>query len=384
MVTNKTYQYKKSFFLFLGLTLAALLLTLAFNRLIDPKAYFTGPSIEGLNLYKPNIDHERAILYTKPKVIILGSSRADLGLDPLDPSWNHASVFNLGVGGANIFDSYHYLEHTNRQSKVETVYLMVDFFMFNSSRKPYAKQEYDFLDSIQLNEPFLNSKIISSLISFQTLKDSFATLGNQNSSSSVKINYGGRFDDPSPPTYAKLRSTESAFFNVHYKNFLYQDMLEGFKKIVEYSYLHNIELVIGISPMHSRLLEVIAASDLWEEFEDWKKQLTEILDFQSKSHLKPNFLLFDFADYNKFSMEEAPSKNNYRQMRWFQDSSHYNYQLGSFIIQKLSYKNSETIEFGNIININNIDEHLRDIRLRQDFWRKEYPWHENDVQSFQR
>ena len=159
MTMNKTNPHKKSFILFLGLTLSALLFTLAFNRLMDPQSYFSGPKIEGLNLYKPEIASERAILHSKPKVIILGSSRAEVGLDPLDPSWNHSSVFNLASGGANIFDSYHYLKHANQHSKIESVYLMVDFFMFNDSRKPYLKEDYGFLDSMQLNEPFLNSKM---------------------------------------------------------------------------------------------------------------------------------------------------------------------------------------------------------------------------------
>jgi hypothetical protein len=380
---NKTNPHKKSFILFLGLTLLALLFILAFNRLIDPQSYFSSPKIEGLNLYKPEIHSERAILHSKPKVIILGSSRAEVGLDPLDPSWNQSSVFNLASGGTNIFDSYHYLKHANQHSKVETVYLMVDFFMFNDSRKPYFEQDYDFLDSIQLNEPFFNSKTISSLISFQTLKDSFITLSNQNPASSAQTKYGGRFDI-TPSTYSKLKSVEGSFFKVHYRNFSHQNMLQGFEKIVDFAYLNNIELVIGISPMHSRLLEVVVVSDIWDEFEDWKKRLSKILDSQSKQHLKPNFLLFDFADYNKFSTEEAPSKKNHREMRWFIESSHYNYKLGSLVIQRMSNKNIETTEFGNIIDVNNIDAHLRNVRLRQKSWGKEYQWHKNDVQSIQR
>jgi hypothetical protein len=130
----------------------------------------------------------------------------------------------------------------------------------------------------------------------------------------------------------------------------------GFEKIVDFAYLNNIELVIGISPMHSRLLEVISVSDLWDEFEDWKKRLSKILDSQSKQHLKPNFLLFDFADYNKFTTEEAPSRKNHREMKWFIESSHFNYKLGSLVIQRMSNKSIKTTEFGNIIDVNNIDK----------------------------
>ena len=108
---------------------------------------------------------------------------------------------------------------------------------------------------------------------------------------------------------------------MHYRNFSQQNktIYQGFEKIVDFAYLNNIELVIGISPMHSRLLEVISVSDLWDEFEDWKKRLSKILDSQSKQHLKPHFLLFDFADYNKFTTEEAPSRKNHREMKWSLD-----------------------------------------------------------------
>lgn len=378
---NNINPHKKSFYLFLGITTLILIFTFIFNRFIDPKSYFSGPRIQGVNFYKPQVDSERAILYTKPDVIILGSSRAELGIDPIDDAWSQDNIFNLAFGGANIYDSLHYLEYAHKIHKVKKVILMTDFFMFNSSRKPYSEESYKFLNTIKLNESLFNRKIVSNLISLQTLQDSFATIANQKLPHNLQINNGGRFDDPSPPSYAKLKSTESAFFKVHYRNFYKDSMLSGFDELVAFAHKNNIELVIGISPMHARLLEVISVSGLWDEFEEWKNRMTEILEFQSQQNLQDQFLLFDFANHNIFTTEEAPTINNYLEMKWFQDSSHYNYALGSLIIQRMSNKEISETTFGEIISNDNIDEHLSEMRSKRDIWQRENQWHRDDVRS---
>lgn len=376
--------YKKSFYSLLFLVTIFLCSIFAFNRAVDPKAYFTGPRIEGLNVNKMYASRERTILSAKPEVIILGSSRAQVGINALDKAWNKRNVFNLGAGGESIYDNLVFLKYAHQQNPINEVFLMVDLFMFSEARKPYIASEYNFLDSVQQNESLFKSNIVSSLLSFTTLNQSFLTLQNQSLTTDV-MNHGAILNHVSvPPGHSKIKSTESAYYKVHFRNFSYRSMLPAFEEILDFVEQHNIILTIGISPIHARLLEVIYISDLWDDFESWKKELTTILDAHNKKNKQSSIILIDFSGYNQFTTEEAPLPNNFRQMQWYEESSHYNHKLGSLIIKRMIDPSNKVADFGKLINVDNINNHLSEIRLHRELWKKEYPLHLKDVHSLKR
>ena len=75
----------------------------AFNALVDPFGMLDTKRIRGFNEMKPElVSHARMvkafrIRLLQPHGIILGSSRADIGLDPEHPGWDKEShpVYNL-------------------------------------------------------------------------------------------------------------------------------------------------------------------------------------------------------------------------------------------------------------------------------------------------
>lgn len=376
--------YKKSFFSLLFLVTIFLCSVLAFNRVVDPKAYFSGPRIDGFNANKMYASRERTILSAKPEVIILGSSRAQVGINSLDAAWKNKNVFNLGAGGESIYDNLVFLKYAHQKNPVNEVFLMVDLFMFSQARKPYIPSDYHYLDSVSLNESLLRTNILSSLLNLTTLKQSFLTLQSQSLTTDV-MNHGTLLNHvSSSPSHHKLKSTESSYYKVHFRDFSYHSMLPAFKEILDFADQHNIALTIGISPIHARLLEVIYISGLWDDFEGWKKELTIILDAHKKKNKQSDILLFDFSGYNEFTTEESPLPNNYRKMQWYEESAHYNHKLGTLIIKRMIDRNNKSANFGKSININNIDNHLSKIRLQREAWKEKYPLHFKDVHSLKR
>jgi len=93
----------------LGITIGLMLLTAAFNRVVDPFWYFRDVEVVGFNAKKPSFrlserDVKPAILMREqPDAVILGSSYAEIGFDPLHPRLTDGGVaksFNFAFGGA--------------------------------------------------------------------------------------------------------------------------------------------------------------------------------------------------------------------------------------------------------------------------------------------
>jgi len=380
--------YNRTLLLTISLIALIFFANVFFNRLVDPYGYFLEPRIASFNSNKIYISRDRAVLSAQPEALILGSSRAYLGLNPKDKAWQGKKVFNLAAGGDSIFDSLHFLEYANQNTQIKEAFLLIDFFMFNATRKPYNEDEYDYLSLISLDENITDTNIFGSLFSFKTLIDSFNTVINQNKFSSDLMNYGLTSFAPDLPRHSKFRSTESAFYKVHYRNFITQtldkNMLDGFERIVSYADKNNIRLTIGISPMHARLLEVIDMAGLWDDFETWKKSITHIIKLQNENGLSSQFKLYDFATYNRFSIEESPLQTKHNDVTWFSDPSHYKRNLGTSVIDRMLGAPLENNQFGVDIDQGNIEEHLTTIRAERDVWRDQYPAHATEIQSMSR
>ena len=380
--------YNRTLLLTISLIALIFFANVVFNRLVDPYGYFLEPRIASFNSNKIYMSKDRAVLSAQPETLILGSSRAYLGLNPKDKAWQGKKVFNLAAGGHSIFDSLHFLEHANQNTQIKEIYLLIDFFMFNASRKPYNEDEYDYLSSMSLDENITDTNILGSLFSFKTLIDSFKTVINQNKFSSDYMNYGLDSLTHDLPRHSKFISTESAFYKVHYRNFITQtldkNMFDGFERIVSYADKNNIRLTIGISPMHARLLEVIDMAGLWDDFETWKKSITHIIKLQNENDLPNQFKLYDFATYNRFSIEESPLLNKHNDVTWFSDPSHYKRNLGTSVIERMLGAPLEKNQFGVEIDQSNIEEHLARIRAERDVWRDQYPSHATEIQSMRR
>ena len=158
---------------------------------------------------KPYIPTKRAkalaILKIRPKTIILGSSRTELGMDPNHSFWDFQPVFNAAFGGADIYDSFYYLKHANSTGELKKAVIMVDFFMFNAQRKRYVEEDYEFLELIEKQSELFKLKTLKYLMSLQTIGDSFKTLMNKDLTNKLNIYYG-LLKVPQNPSRSKQRA----------------------------------------------------------------------------------------------------------------------------------------------------------------------------------
>ena len=96
---------------FLGLVFGLYAVVGAFNFVVDPFGLFPGPEIEGFNAIKADVDkHVRMVKAyqvrkRRPAGVIVGSSRALLGVPTDHPAWPDGAkpVYNLSLYGGYLY-----------------------------------------------------------------------------------------------------------------------------------------------------------------------------------------------------------------------------------------------------------------------------------------
>lgn len=389
MYSFHTYLVKTTItFLFL------LLITAAFNAFIDPFYLFNSPKIEHVNQQKPVYHaHDRMIKANlirnwKPDVLVMGSSRAEIGLNPDSPDLLKTTTptFNLGISGANTYEILRYLQHAHQIKPLKQVVIGLDFFMFNN----YKPNEHDFNENRltpHLTGWYLD--LFQALLTYDGLEASSKTLIQQSKTPEAVYLPNGFRDDSS--SWSLIQRKEGhhratinnemhslseldgyVFFSITNEN-KSSNSLDSFKQILIFCQTNNIDLHLFISPEHARKLVLIHKLGLWLEFELWKRNLVTLI-----AENTPKFSLWDFSGFNSITTESFPPINDHQtQMRWYWESSHYKKEVGNIILSKMLSQNKDIqnypADFGIQINSTNIEHWLQQTQLKRNDYIKNNP-----------
>jgi hypothetical protein len=377
-------------------TAVALLTTVGLNILIDPYGLYQSPRIKGLNAVKTEVSsHQRLIKATgvetfKPGAIVLGTSRAMVGIDPYHPGWGAAPVYNLALPGCNVYEAFRYLQHTQAIQPLQQVVLMVDFFMFNAVAFPDTP---DFDESIftvdvegKLQARGVGAKI-NILFSLDILFASLRTVKNQ-ANDRLAIYLANGMEEPPHEAInidglrKQFLSNENGYFNTNYDQFSFKiiqrDNWQIYQQLLKLAHQQGIVLHIAISPFHARLSETIAAKGIWGLFEQWKQQLAALNESVAVAQDKPPFPLWDFSGYNHYTTETVPALGDRETtMQWYWESSHYKKELGDLVLDRIfGYDHPGRLisdDFGVLFTPESINAHLQQIREDRERWRVSFP-----------
>jgi hypothetical protein len=385
--------------------LLLLLSTALFNRIMNPYSVFDGPSINGVNIKKPafqshlRLAKSMEVSRIKPTAISLGTSRTERGIDPNHAGWSENITYNLGLSGATIYEAYRYMQHAHNTNPLDKVVLMLDLIMFDASRGKSVKG-FDEQRLLVSNDKFESkiyiNDILLSLFTLDAFIDSVEVLTGQDNAQKYLNN--GMHD----PLYEKnnyvvqhrksFNMMNEGYYSKYKKLTLKSDdvdTLKVYEDILNYASEKNIELFIGISPVHAQLLETMYVSGKWKMFERWKMDLVKINEKISIKYGKSPYQLVDFSGYNKYTTEKVPLKGDYTsEMQWYWESSHYKKELGDLVLcHFFKYKSLEcsiNINFGNLLSTLTIDDHLEKIRSNRKNWILEFPIDKNEINSLEK
>jgi hypothetical protein len=369
----------------------------AFNLLIDPFDIYDMPRIKGFNADKTQVaTHLRltkayAVRAIRPQGIVLGSSRAERGLDPDHPGWsgNVKPVYNLAFAAANIYEIMRYLQHAHCISPLKQIVIGLDFFTFNAN----TENKSDFLEERLCKEKeyehvsvIVHDKI-QTILSADAVKASISTIKGANRGEEAKLylsngqvywDYGKEKTKKIGCRNAFLES-DRIYLN-NYKFNLYDNSgrstLRYLAEIVRLARRDNIDLRLFISPDHARMLEAMKLAGLWPQYEEWKRALVALLEADASANVgKEPFLLWDFSGYNSITVEAVPEPSDLQSsMRFYWESSHYKKEAGDLILNRIFGKEMlKENDFGVVVSTRNIEQHLWSIRLKQKEYERTHP-----------
>lgn len=353
------------------------------NLVVDPFGIYRWVDIEGFNGNKYQATkHTRAIkpyLFRRirPRALILGSSRAEIGLDPEHPAWGEQMrpVFNFAVGGASIGEVRRLLEFACRHQPPGQVVLGLDLFMFNALRgageEPPPASGGDF------------SQLAETVFSITALRASLDTLRTQD-----PLRYPGYLPNGQITwSYylAKVHRhghheafvrTVRKYLAAHYfppphRIFTLtapaggSQPLEEFARILDLARRHAIDLRLFISPVHAWQLLTIEEAALWPVFEAWKRGLVEALTADRQAHPEvAAFPLWDFSGFNPVTTEALPAPGDTSTlMHYYWEPSHYRKETGDLVLARVLGGGPERPDqFGTRLETATIDGHLAEMR----------------------
>jgi len=357
-------------YLIVVLGLAAMLsgAVIGLNARIDPYGLAAGPDIGNVvaDTPRPGAFWRKALAVreARPRTIVLGTSRADFGINPRSSAFasEYAPVLNLSLGGLSIDQIRLMLIHANTVSPLRLAVIGLDLESFLD----VGRSDFDpaALEGNPESEP--QSLVRFRLgVSREALSASLAQLTGSDAAAGVRAPKA-QTNDPRawriPDSALKLWDGQHGLIWVaEFDNFYARVPLlfpqastasrwnsdlrraaamASFRELLRYARSHDIEVRMFISPVHARYFEWYRHVGWWPLFEAWKRALvdaTETVDAKATGAVaQPAIVLWDFGSFHSIATETVPPIGDHAShMRWYRDTSHYSPDVGDLVLARI-------------------------------------------------
>ncbi len=373
------------------LILTGLLGVALFNAVVDPLDIYRFVRLTGFNDMKPRLDKYSRMakpiwLKTRPyERLALGSSRTEIGI-PINPEgWGAYTGpgMNGAVSGARLTEVAEIFHHATLTSPIKTVVIGADFFMFNghtlgSYSSPQGLAQYNSEIKLLLNQAaytlFSFNITGSSLYTITRQRpkyDKYRASGQMNSdreaAKSQQSGYQNRFkrfaDSFMDIIWSPCKSNAYAYKRGRF------DSMEMFSGLLDRAVAHNIEVKLFIPPAHAQLMEALYAAGHWQRYEQWKRDMVEVIVRVKMNTSQANIELWDFSGYNVYTMEDFPIDGG--RMKWYIDSTHFSEAFGQLMVDRMYGQGGENI--GIRLTQESVEHGINRIRDEQQDYRRQHP-----------
>jgi len=343
-------SYLKTIF---GVTGFFVLTIAGVNFMANPLGMYNPPLIKGFNDVYPagavysRLEKSEAVKRLKPDVIITGSSRADIGLDPRPEYFPGMTAYDFGLPASSINEQRKTLELAEAVHPLKEVIITLDSFCFDG-RKLENKQ----FDPVRMSPEAVSSPVRSFYETYNTLVSldmMIASIKNmryirhldRNSYSepnghkivndiiyNISINGAGSLFEHPVVTGTTVDNLDASYSDVPgdttYKHL--QAMLDLARQ-------HNIKVILLISPTHFDDYKKTPQQAVEQE---WKKHIVEVVRSNGARYGEKPYPLWDFDYPNSLTTEPIPAAGDKKTpVKWFWDGGHYKTALGDIIFSKI-------------------------------------------------
>ncbi|MEN8257167.1 MAG: hypothetical protein ABFS09_04830, partial [Thermodesulfobacteriota bacterium] len=385
------------------LILTGLLGVALFNAVVDPLDIYRLVRIPGFNEIKPRLDKYSRLakpLWLKARPyerLALGSSRTEIGIPISEAGWGkHTGPgMNGAVSGARLTEVAEILHHATLVAPIKSVIIGADFFMFNghtlgSYSSPQALAQYNNDLEILLNQAAytlfsfnITGSSLYTLTRQRPKHDKYRASGQMNSeretAKSQKKGYQGRFkrfaDSFMDIIWSPCKSNAYTYKQGRF------DSMAILTELLERAVAHDIEIKLFVPPAHARLMEALSAAGHWQQYEQWKRDMVDVIAEVKRSHPGSAIELWDFSGYSAHTMEDFPVAGG--RMKWYIDSTHFSEAFGQLMVERMYGQGDHSI--GIRLTRQSVEDVISRIRQEQQNYRRLHPEVLEEMEkSFQR
>jgi hypothetical protein len=356
-------------------TALILLAVAAINLVVDPYGIFRLVDSPGFNSVKPAAPSRGPmakayqVLRVQPKTLILGNSRAELGLDPNHPAWPQAArpVYNAALPGTGTGTSLRYLQHVlaanagNPAAQPTLVLWGVDFMDFltdPTQPTPPRNAHVGDAESRRLMQASATDRLrqqvrdyAGSTLTLAAFMDSVQTLASQRNPYAVDLTPQG-FNPMHD--YLKITADEGYWAVFRQKDLMYDKTFARFPKgifdasgntskhwqdlqdIMRLCRQHGIELRLFTYPYQAHMLDTFAKTGHAPGLALWKRALAKTLADEAAASVQPAFALWDFSTLSAITAEAVPQQGDRKSsMRWYWEAGHFKSELGGVMLVQM-------------------------------------------------
>lgn len=353
------------------------------NAVVDPYRVFGLVDVAGFNAHKPRamergyLSKLAGVRRVLPQRVIVGNSRAEVGLDPASPAWGDALVtYNAAQPGTGPDTALAFLREAQAQGKLEQGIIGVDFVDFLVSASPSGAPSGQSIPMVAdprtraSGPPRLDLITrLSLLLSLDALRDSAWTVATQHIHSTPDLtplgfnpmrDYAAMARRDGYGAFFLQRDRENAASYLRAPKSIFEPGTQSspeWRAVDEMATLcRQLErgCAFVIYPYHAHILELYRLTGLSDLFDEWKAELTRRLAAAATatdtSGSRGKLALWDFSGYNWYSCENVPAVGDRSHVvRWYWEAGHFKRELGDIMIARMQGRGAP--DFGTQVSI---------------------------------
>jgi hypothetical protein len=317
---------------------------------VDPYGVWRdqGPRVPAFVMYQPRLFKPHDVARHRPETLLLGTSRVEQALDPLNPLLE-GRAYNLAVPGARPYELLRQLEHACAVAPVKRVLLEVAFFSFvndgNEHEAGFSEARLAVSPAGEARPPWRLADLADTAWSLESCAAAWQIRrGDFGPGTPLELIYLSGRNNPAfvlsvnpDGTPRSRRETFDAngqrFLAVAYPAWKGADAAGRWPQIARLDAIarlcraRGIDLRAFITPEHARQTWALRACGRWDDYRRFKQAATATLAL----HALP---LWDFSRVCAETAEEIPPAGP-GTMRWWRDGGHYTVALGDLVLRRL-------------------------------------------------
>ncbi|SHH42045.1 SGNH/GDSL hydrolase family protein [Massilia sp. CF038] len=298
-------------------------------------------------------------------VLIVGNSRAEIGLDPAYPALAAGghTPYNLALAGTRIQVAREQLEQLHRMGQ-HPRHLIVGAEFLDAPLDP-ARPPAPAPATAAASPAAELAWRFDAVFSLDSLRDALKTMRLQDAPEAPMMSMQG-FNPLRE--YGKMAREDGYHALFQQRALEYGKRLaklpralvgpdgsatsfEQLRAVIEHGAQDGARVDVVIYPYHAQLMALIDDAGMEPMLDEWRTRLTALVATARAAHPDVKITLWDFSGYAPYQCEAIPAKGDRRSVtRWYWEAGHFKGALGNLMLARILDQPDQDPAFGTVLD----------------------------------